>query len=353
MSTNALKTAVTGKSVAASDDPKSIFGMLKVYQSEIQRALPRHMSPDRMARIVTTEIRKAPLLLQCDARSLFGAVISASQLGLEPGLNGRAFLVPYFNNSSQTYECQLIPGWKGLVELANRTGRASCWTGAVYEGDQFAYQLGDSPFVKHVPMGEDDESKLTHVYAIGRVRDSEWPIVEVWTVARVARHRDRYNRQGKKHYSYREWEMYARKIPLLQVLKYLPSSPELEAAVAISQAAEIGSQGLTLDGVLGTDYAPPADPGQTEREEAQEAAGAPNGGEVAPPYVEHEKAAPRPEYPAGGGPAHDELVAMIGRARSQDDLLQAKDVIRGRPVKEQASLLALVAAVEQRIGKEG
>jgi recombination protein RecT len=202
------------------------------------------MNVDRMTRIAMTEIRKTPALGRCQPLSLFAAVISAAQMGLEIGM-GRCFLVPYKD------ECQLIPGWKGMVELANRSGRSACWTGAVFTGDQFVYQMGDSPFVKHVPMGEDDPDKITHVYAVGRVKGSEWPVIEVWPIEKVRKHRDRYNRQGTKHYSYREWEMYARKIPLLQVLKYLPSSPELEAAMILANTEN--DQHLTLEGVLSPD----------------------------------------------------------------------------------------------------
>ncbi len=52
---------------------------------------------------------------------------------------------------------------------------------------------------------------------------------------------------GVKHYSYRDFEMYARKIPLLQVLKYMPKSIELQNAIAISNAAEMG-QHAVIDG---------------------------------------------------------------------------------------------------------
>jgi recombination protein RecT len=239
MSTNALKTAVTG--VTTTEKPTDIFGMLKVWAPEIERALPRHMNVDRMTRIAMTEIRRNEELGRCKPVSLFAAVISAAQMGLEIGM-GRCFLVPYKD------ECQLIPGWKGMVELANRSGRSACWTGAVFEGDQFVYQMGDSPFVKHIPMGEDDPKKITHVYAVGRVKGSDWPVIEVWPIAKVWKHRDRYNRQGAKHYSFREPEMYARKIPLLQVLKYLPSSPELEAALVLANTE--GDQHLTLEGVI-------------------------------------------------------------------------------------------------------
>lgn len=240
---NALKAAVTGTQVIEHKRPEDIFAMLKVWAPEIQRALPKHMNVDRMGRIAITEIRKSPALGRCKPISLFAAILSAAQMGLEIGM-GRCFLVPYKD------ECTLIPGWKGLVELANRSGRSSCWTGAVFQGDQFTYGMGDTPFIKHVPMGEDDPALLTHVYAVGRVKGSEWPIVEIWPIAKIWKHRDRYNKQGTKHYSYREQEMYARKIPLLQVLKYLPSSPELEAAMVLAQNDE---QHLTLEGVLGPD----------------------------------------------------------------------------------------------------
>ena len=221
--------------------------LLKQFLPEIQRALPQHLNADRMSRIALTAFRRTPKLGNCDPRSVFAAVIQASQLGLEPDTLGRAFLIPYGN------ECQFVPGWKGLVDLLNRAGTATAWTGAVFAGDEFDYALGDSPYVKHKPMGESDPEKLTHVYAIGRAKGSDYPIIEVWPTARVVKHRDRYNKVGKKHYSYGQWEMYARKVVLLQVLKYLPASAELQQAIALNDAAEIGHQGLMVaDAIEGT-----------------------------------------------------------------------------------------------------
>jgi recombination protein RecT len=140
-----------------------------------------------------------------------------------------------------------VPGWKGLVDLVSRSGRAAVWTGAVFEGDEFDYALGDSPFVRHRPGEENDPDALTYVYAIGRVNGSDYPVIEVWTVGKVRKHRDKYNKQGGKHYSFRDWEMYARKIPLLQVLKYMPKSIEMSNAIAISNAADQGNHAI-IDG---------------------------------------------------------------------------------------------------------
>lgn len=226
-------------------DNTNFPALLDKFKGEIARALPRHLNPDRMSRIALTAFRRTPALGKCDPRSVFAAVIQASQLGLEPDTLGRAYLIPYGN------EAQFVPGWKGLVDLANRSGNVTVWTGAVFPGDEFDYAMGDRPFITHKPAGGDGE--LEYAYAVGRVKGSEWPVIEVWTNERIKKHLNRYNKVGKRHYAHENWEMYARKVVLLQVLKYMPMSPELAQAVALNDAAEIGKQGLTVkDAIDGT-----------------------------------------------------------------------------------------------------
>ena len=203
--------------------------------------MPRHLSPERMARIALTCFRKNPQLAACDPKSVFAAVVTASQMGLEPGIN--CHLVPYKR------ECQLVPDWRGLVDLVYRSGRASVWTGAVYEGDTFDYVLGDSPRVTHKPLAaEENEAQLRFVYAVGRVHGAEYPVVEVWPVGKVLAHRQRFNKVGERHYSYENLEMYARKVALLQVLKYMPKSVELQNAVSLEH--NVGEQHLTVEDAI-------------------------------------------------------------------------------------------------------
>ena len=234
----------------AQSPPSNFPALLEQFKDDIKSALPQHLNAERMARIALTAFRRNSQLGHCDPKSVFAAVLQAAQIGLEPDLLGRSYLVPYGK------ECQFIPGWKGLVDLVNRAGTATVWTGAVFAGDIFEYGLGDSPYAIHKPSGEIDPAQLTHVYAVGRVKDSQWPILEVWSLARVAKHRDRYNKQGRKHYSFQHLEMYARKVVLLQVLKYLPASPELAAAIALNDAAEIGEQHLTVEDAIDGTWSP-------------------------------------------------------------------------------------------------
>lgn len=251
---------------------KSNFpAMLNQYLPEIRRALPKHLDGDRMARIALTAFRRTPKLADCDPRSVFAAVIQASQLGLEPDTLGRSYLVPYKKSKKigkewhETWECNFVPGWRGLVDLVSRAGQATVWTGAVYKGDQFEYRLGDSPRCDHLPGDFHGEGDPTHVYACGKVKGSDLVITEVWSIARVKLHRDKYNKVGDKHYSFENLEMYARKVVLLQVIKYMPMSPDLVRAIELDNAAANGPQNLVLDDAIKGEWTPVIDEPQEEK----------------------------------------------------------------------------------------
>jgi recombination protein RecT len=238
MSTAALKQVATGKK----ENPVASFSsFLDKFKPQMALALPKHLTADRMARLAVTAFSSTPKLQECDPKSIVAGIMTSATLGLEIGVDGQGFLVPYGRT------CQFVPGWKGLVDLVSRSGRATVWTGCVFEGDDFDYALGDNPFIRHRPGEENDPDKITHVYAVGRVNGSQYPVIEVWTIRKVWKHRDKYNKVGGKHYSFRDPEMYARKVPLLQVLKYMPKSIELQNALAISNAADAGNHAV-IDG---------------------------------------------------------------------------------------------------------
>lgn len=241
MSSAALKAAATGKVANPVAQFSSFMDRLK---PQLALALPKHMNADRMARLAVTAFSTTPALQACTPQSIAGSIMTAAQLGLEPGINGQGYLIPYKNT------CTFVPGWKGLVDLVARSGRATVWTGAVRDGDEFEYQLGDAPFCRHKPGDSEDDAPFTHVYAIGRVRDASMAVIEVWTRGRVEKHLKRYNKVGNGHYAKaneNNFEMYARKVALLQVLKYMPASIELANAIELSNATEEG-KGAVLEG---------------------------------------------------------------------------------------------------------
>ncbi len=222
----------------------ALAAYLENHREQLLAALPRHLTPERMMRLAATAVNSSPKLRQCDAESVIAAVVTASQLGLEIGVGGQAFLVPYRDRDGK-YHAQLVPGWQGYIDLVARAGRASAWTGAVYAGDEFDFELGSAPYLRHKPIGDrTDPDHLVGVYACGKVNGADHPIIEYWPIAQVWAHRDRGNRQGDDHYSFRFPEMYARKVVLLQVLKYLPKSVELVEALDLAK----GDGGLAIRG---------------------------------------------------------------------------------------------------------
>jgi len=315
------KSDEQSRAVRIADSLGEVEAFFKKNADQLRMALPKHLNTDRVTRLALTSLSQNADLRKCTLRSVFGEVIKASQLGLEIGVLGQGYLVPFFNNQKGIHEAQFVPGWRGLVDLVARAGRASAWTGAVFEGDEFDYALGDTPFIKHKPCGEDDSKKITHVYAVGRVNGSEWPIIEVWPIVRVTKHRDKFNKVGQRHYSFKNWEMYARKIPLLQVLKYLPMSVELAQAMQAEQAL---GEGFTIDGTF-----TPVEPDQPmERDITDDA---------------HRGGLP-PALSDAQPPTYFEIEEALKGARSVDELNSAADLLRVLPANEAEELVNLYDA---------
>lgn len=212
---------------------------------QLALALPKHLTADRMSRLALTAFSTNPSLQDCDQMSIAAAVMTAGQLGLEPHVNGAGFLIPYGKT------CTFVAGWKGLVDLVSRSGRGTVFTGVIYKDQQYSFTDGARrDLIIHNETELDGEEDLTHAYAIGWVKDSSMPIIELWTIERIKKHRDKYNKVGKKHYSFRDFEMYARKIPLLQVLKYMPCSVEVANAMAVTNASESGRAATIENGIV-------------------------------------------------------------------------------------------------------
>jgi recombination protein RecT len=210
----------------------SVRDMLVARKDEIARALPRHLHADRMLRVALTSIQRTPKLLECSPASLYGAILTAAQLGLEPdGVLGMAYLVPFKN------QCQLIVGYKGLVDLARRSGQLSTiYAKGVHAGDAFEYAFGLDPRLEHIP-GETG-GELTHAYAVAVMRDGGKQF-DVMTRADVESIRSR-SRAGNEGPWVTDYEQMAQKTVLRRLCKLLPCSVELARAVALDERAEIG-----------------------------------------------------------------------------------------------------------------
>src|SRR5690606_29461645 len=106
--TNELKSKLAKRPANGENKPQTIQDWLNDprVKAEIARALPRHVDPDRLMRVALTVIRQNPELRECTVPSLLAAVMQCAQLGLEPGVLGHAYLVPFRNNKTGQREVQ-------------------------------------------------------------------------------------------------------------------------------------------------------------------------------------------------------------------------------------------------------
>jgi recombination protein RecT len=139
---------------------------------QIALALPSHITAERIARVALTEVRRNPKLAQCDPVSFLGALMQSAQLGLELGNNlGHAYLVPFFNKRAGYYEAQLIPGYRGLIDLARRSGQiVSISARVVYENDDFEYRYGLDEELWHKPA-RTNRGEMIYAYAVAKLKD--------------------------------------------------------------------------------------------------------------------------------------------------------------------------------------
>lgn len=130
---------------------KQIPGFAMVVSGATQQE--RQKRAERFARICLSAVRQTPHLAECSMQSVATAMMTAAQLDLEPNTpQGLAYLIPYRCRSG--YECQFQLGYKGLLQLAYRSGLiASINADVVYrsevEAGLFSYSRGVCPTIRH------------------------------------------------------------------------------------------------------------------------------------------------------------------------------------------------------------
>ena len=186
----------------------------------IKVALPSVMTPERFTRITLSALSANPKLQECSPQSFLGAMMTAAQLGLEPNTPlGQAYLIPFRNHG--VMECQFQLGYKGMLDLAYRSGEVSIIQAhAVYSNDQFDYELGLDPKLQHKPAIGDRGDPVAY-YAVFKTKDGGYGF-QVMSIDEVRKHAQKYS----KSYGSGPWQTnfdeMAKKTVLKKVLKYAP-----------------------------------------------------------------------------------------------------------------------------------
>jgi len=223
--TSIQKAAATTTTVKA--ERRTMQDYIKKMQGEIKKALPSVLTPERFTRIVLSALSTNPKLAETTPQSFLGAMMTAAQLGLEPNTPlGQAYLIPYKNHG--VLECQFQLGYKGLIDLAYRSGQISVIQAhTVYENDEFEYELGLEPKLHHVPCKNVDKGEPVWFYGMFKTKDGGFGF-EVMSVEDVRHFAKKYSKAYSSSYSpwTTNFEEMAKKTVLKRALKYAPLKTE-------------------------------------------------------------------------------------------------------------------------------
>ena len=204
-------------------------------EGQIKKALPSVITPERFTRMVLTALSTTPKLQECTQKSFLGAMMMAAQLGVEPNTPlGQAYLIPYKNHG--VLECQFQIGFKGLIDLAYRSGEVTDISAhAVHENDVFEYELGLTPKLRHVPATK-DRGDVTMYYAVFHTKSGGYGF-EVMSRDDVIRHMNEFSKAAAKGFS--PWQTHfdemAKKTVVKRVLKYAPLKTEFMRAIGADE----------------------------------------------------------------------------------------------------------------------
>ena len=214
----------------------------RIYRA-LAEVMPRAIKPERVVRVLLGACQRNPELLECTPFSLAHSMLEGASLGFTPGdVLGYAYMVPYKNHKAGTKEATLIVGYKGLIQLAYQSPQVVAINGGVVcEGDEFEYELGARPTVKHRkgPEHLPSETNVTAAYAIIHLTGASWPIVEVLVRTEIDARRKRSRARTGPWFT--DFGPMCQKTALRALLILAPKTTETEAAMARESAAEAGA----------------------------------------------------------------------------------------------------------------
>lgn len=325
----------------------------------LRQAMPRHLSPERMLRVLVLAVSRTPELARVPLREILGAMISLASLGLEPNTPlQHAWLIPFKKNRKRiapngreewTEETlvQVVIGYRGYIDLARRTGSlVSIHADVVYDGDEFSFEYGSRMHLRHVPGVKRGAPK--YAYAHAKLADGE--AFEVLPYDEVLKIRDtsegyqyalRQKNSPREYlraaYTRNPWVAFehemAAKTMVRRLSKMLPLSIEFATAAHLDAGGDAGP--VRWDAALDADS--PLDGVEVVEDQRQDDRQQDNRQEPSQTEtrtVEHKPAAPEPtpEKRQGGQPV-GEMEVDIPPTRAQPETLELR-MIPGKKVED-------------------
>ncbi len=235
---------------------KPIEQLIQASLKELGKALPAHLNAERLVRIAITTIRQNPKLAECSPMSFLGALFQSAQLGLEPNVEGQAYINPYLNSKKITdengktkwikvLEAQFQIGYKGYIELFYRHEAAEhIDMHAVHENDKFEYEYGSDSYLHHTPVFK-NRGEVIAYYAVAKIKGGGSVFKVMGKDACIEHGKthskcfDKETQSFDKNSSwYKHPDAMCKKTVLIQLAKLLPKSVELQKALSMDNTTK-------------------------------------------------------------------------------------------------------------------
>lgn len=240
MANTTIQAAAAAKNTSMQNQeaPQTMQQYIKRMEGEIKKALPSVITPERFTRITLSALSANPKLAQTTPASFLGAMMTAAQLGMEPNTPlGQAYLIPFKNRDK--LECQFQLGYKGLIDLAYRSGEVvTIQAHTVYENDDFSFEFGLNPDLKHIPT-KGEKGDPVWFYAVFKTKEGGYGF-EVMSADDVRAHATKYSQSYNSSYSpwKTNFEEMAKKTVLKKVLKYAPLKSDFVRGLAVDETVK-------------------------------------------------------------------------------------------------------------------
>lgn len=236
----------------------SLAQQIQNMEDHFRRAMPRGAEATQLVRDALTCLRTTPKLMECEPQSVLGSLMTCAQLGLRPGVPGlgHAWVLPFWDSRlkwidatgrerSGGQRAQLIIGYQGFRELAQRTGQISTMIGrVVYANDFFEVDYGIADNLIHRPRLDGTRGEAVGYYAIVKYTSGGYAF---WHMSKseVEEHRDAYAMARKPIYEngkktgqteivgpWRDnFDEMAVKTAFLRLAKWIPKNTDLATAI--------------------------------------------------------------------------------------------------------------------------
>lgn len=227
---------------------QTMLQLIRDMRPAFEKALPRHMSAERFARVALTTVKSNRGLLGCTAESVLGGFLQAAQLGLEiSDVRGQCYLIPRKNRKAGTTEATFQLGYKGMIDLAGRGG-ITVDAHEVTVEDEFDFRYGTEAYLHHTPVWREKRSDLVAFYSVAEFADGRLPKFTVMGRLEMEGFRDQHrsdDRQGSAWDT--NFPAMGRKTVIRRLLGYLPLPVEAAQGIAADDRAVLADTRRALD----------------------------------------------------------------------------------------------------------